>query len=88
MAGLWDVRWHLELIKYRVLTFLLPTTVDDAILKHAKPICNAGSIVLVVFSAWKFLLPDTHLLVFLLFNCRITVTLLRGLLVTQPKVAS
>lgn len=79
MAGLWDIRWHLELIKYRVLTFFLPTTVDDAILKHAKPICNAGSIVLVVSSAWKFLLPDTLLLAFfLLFSCRITATLLRG----------
>lgn len=66
MAGLGDVRWHLELIQYRALIFLFPTTVGDSVLKHAKPIYNAGSILLVVFSVWKFLLPDTHLLAFFL----------------------
>lgn len=46
MAGLLAVRWHLQLIRNRISTFPPPATVDNCILKHAKPITVLGTLCL------------------------------------------
>ena len=71
-AGLLDIRWCLKLIKDRILFVFLPATVDNSLLKHAKPVSNAGATAPVVPLLWKFLLPETHSSTFLLFRSQIS----------------